>query len=218
MTRTLLAAAGFAALALSLSVSSASAAPMRIVQDAQYRNGPTVESTVIGSIRGGTIVEVGQCNTDFCLVTGPGINGYVGIGYLAQVGPNPPPQQPQPQPNPQPLPQPPQPNNPGPGFSFDFNLGGNGGFNNDDDFDEARVCFFDRANFAGKYFCAYEGDAVDALPDSWNDRISSIAIDGGLTVLVCRNDDFEGTCREIDSDIKKLPTSINDRISSLEVY
>lgn len=80
-----------------------------------------------------------------------------------------------------------------------------------------QVCFYDRANFQGEGFCAPDGYAIDELPDGWNDRISSIQIPRGHSVEVCRNAEFAGTCQSFDRDVKRLPSRLNDRVTSLEV-
>jgi hypothetical protein len=81
----------------------------------------------------------------------------------------------------------------------------------------SQVCFYDRTNFRGEGFCAPVGYAIEELPEGWNDRISSISIPAGLSVEVCRNAEFAGSCQSFDEDVSRLPSRLNDRVTSLEV-
>lgn len=97
---------------------------------------------------------------------------------------------------------------------------------------EPRVTFFEKANFKGEAMTLYPGMIIDNLDGSSfsggrraNDRISSIAIEGPVEVLVYEHAHRGGrVLRLTDSvrnlDQRPLPDTAgtwNDRISSIEV-
>jgi hypothetical protein len=200
-------AAGFALLAM---VGAASASPAQITQNTNVLNG---DGGVIGSLSAGTSVDMEYCANGNCRVNGGGLRGWVPQGVLAAA--------------PAPAPQPPSGgggggnNNNGPSFSFDFGFGNpppRPPRYNPPPRRNAEVCFYERTNFRGRSFCVGEGEADNRLSQRWNDSISSITIDRGLTVEVCSDNRMRGTCADIDRDVSRLPRSLDDRISSYQVY
>jgi hypothetical protein len=210
MTRLIRLAAAVAALVVGLAVAPALAAPNAYVtKDADVLKNPNPASTVISSVYKGDAVTLLDCKNNFCLVKEE--KGWVkqsALGALKQGKPSSAP------------------------FSFSFGIGGDGkpsiqiGVGNggpgiivDDEDDEvAEVCFYKSKNFQGSALCTEPGDSDDALSGSWDDNISSIEISDDVEVLVCRNEDFEGACATITSSKKSLPASLDNRISSYEVY
>jgi Bacterial SH3 domain len=76
---------------LVLSAVSAAAAPALAVNNVNLRQGPGTTYTVIMTIPGGSNVDVGDCNGQWCQVTFEGQNGYAIATSLDQGGGAPPP-------------------------------------------------------------------------------------------------------------------------------
>lgn len=83
---------------------------------------------------------------------------------------------------------------------------------------QAAACFFADFGFQGASFCLNAGATVGLLDANWNDRISSLRIDPGLTVQVCRDGNFGGWCDEYTGAVPQLPGGRNDAISSIRVF
>lgn len=80
------------------------------------------------------------------------------------------------------------------------------------------ACFYEHADFDGRYFCAPVGSATEQVPASINDRISSIRVFGNAEVIVFRNRNFDGQSRTFTSNVKDLRSAgFNDRLSSFRV-
>ena len=110
-------------------------------------------------------------------------------------------------------------------FNFSIIIGPGGGgivlddVTEPDDEDEvAEVCFYKGANYTGANFCVEDGDYDDDIPGSFDNNIESILISGGLTVEVCTDDSLDGTCRTYTASKPSLPSSVNNKITSYEVY
>lgn len=81
---------------------------------------------------------------------------------------------------------------------------------------QARVCFYQHADFQGDRICARPGEARRSLPD-FNNVISSITIRGGARVTVCEHERFAGRCRTYRNDTRYIGDRMNDRISSYRI-
>lgn len=80
------------------------------------------------------------------------------------------------------------------------------------------ACFYQDADFEGRYFCVPVGRTLDRVPRGTNDEISSIRIFGNAEVTVFRADDMRGDSRRFSSSIRNLKyVGFNDRISSVAV-
>lgn len=80
------------------------------------------------------------------------------------------------------------------------------------------VCFYEDADFEGRYFCVRAGEDVRFLPDGMNDRISSIRVFGRAEVVVYKDGRFEGRTSRFDGDVRNLRRmGWNDVISSVRV-
>jgi len=78
------------------------------------------------------------------------------------------------------------------------------------------VCFYEDANFGGRYFCSPAGSSMTQVAN--NDRISSIRIFGDAVATVYRDSNFRGQSRVIDSSVNNLRSvGFNDRISSFQI-
>lgn len=81
----------------------------------------------------------------------------------------------------------------------------------------AEVCFYDKSNFGGQSFCMEPGDVANKLPANWDNRISSLTIEGDISVDLCSDKNLYGTCGTFSSDSKNLPAKLNNKVSSVEV-
>jgi len=76
------------------------------------------------------------------------------------------------------------------------------------------VCFFESANYTGASFCMNPGQSYATLPSGWDNRITSIRVEAGATVQVCRDTEFWGWCEQLTSSVPQLFGDRNDAISS----
>lgn len=86
--------------------------------------------------------------------------------------------------------------------------------------DSSPVAVYKDVNFNGRFLGLEEGEVtIQELRDSvGNDRISSITIEPGYSVLACQNSGLRGRCEIFTSDTSDLRTiSFNDVISSLSI-
>ena len=67
----------------------------------------------------------------------------------------------------------------------------------------------------GAAFCIDDGQTYATLPAGWNDRISSIRVEQGATVQVCRETEFWGWCEQLTNSVPQLFGDRNDAISSV---
>lgn len=81
-----------------------------------------------------------------------------------------------------------------------------------------RVCFYEHAEFRGARICFEAGERVASLPGDWNNRISSVRLEGGVEARVCERSGFRGWCETIQRNLPRLRDFHNDEISSVEVY
>ncbi len=81
------------------------------------------------------------------------------------------------------------------------------------------VCFYENAGFQGRSFCLEDGQGIDDLGyNGFNDRISSIYINGFVDVTVCQNSFKSGPCRIYTSSVRNLKhQGFNDNISSIQI-
>lgn len=80
----------------------------------------------------------------------------------------------------------------------------------------SRACFYGDWDLAGPSFCLNPGQDLRSLDANWNDRISSIRIEGGAEVLACEHFDYDGRCATYRTSVGRL-TGANDVISSIRV-
>lgn len=82
----------------------------------------------------------------------------------------------------------------------------------------SRACFYEHADFQGARICFDRGEGAARLPQQWNDRISSIRLEGGAQARVCEHENFGGWCQTVRRDIRRFPQQYNDQITAIEVY
>ncbi|MHA1559107.1 MAG: SH3 domain-containing protein, partial [Alphaproteobacteria bacterium] len=54
----------------------------------------------------------------------------------------------------------------------------------------ARVCFFENAGYGSASFCIEPGQSYAVMPAGWDNRITSIEVEAGHSVQVCRDNNF----------------------------
>jgi hypothetical protein len=200
---------------------SAFAAPAYVVANADVYNGPGSQYGSTGQIiTRGMNIDAYCDGSGWCEMKAYNgrLTGWVqqsAVGFNAQPQPQPQPvpnpqpwpqPQPQPQPWPQPQPQPwpqPQPPRPQPVPPPVY--------------EEAGACFYSERNFRGSSFCVDQGEEYTRLR-AWNDRIRSVEVFGGARVDMCTDPNLFGSCVTLRSDTSRLPSGIDRRASSFEVY
>lgn len=198
---------------------AAFAVPASTLVTMDLRSGPGLNFPISAQMYAQKTVDA-QCQSDgWCHITGGGIAGWTTIDTLAirdvtrprpqpQPQPQPPrpqpqpqpwpwPPQPQPQPWPQPQPQPPRPRPPV--------------------YQPAEACFYSERNFGGSSFCLEVGESLNSFR-TWDNRIRSVEISGRATVDLCSDRNFYGNCVTIRSNTARLPSQLDRRASSVEVY
>ena len=168
--------------------------------------GPGFETGYAGTIRANTPVTLDHCESNFCMVYYGTQTIWVEQQYVAQAP------RPQPQPQPQPLPQPqpnpgwpwpqPQPPRPTPPPVVD---------------DAPGACFYSERNFRGTSFCIDEGESFTRLRN-WDNMIRSVEVFGGARVDLCSDSNYRGYCVTLRRDTSRLPSELDRRASSIDVY
>jgi hypothetical protein len=79
------------------------------------------------------------------------------------------------------------------------------------------ACFYEDAEFRGRYFCVPRGATYVSLPAGFNDRISSIRVIGA-GVRLYQDRDFRGRSTDVRGDVRNLRGSWRDTVSSIRVY
>lgn len=82
-----------------------------------------------------------------------------------------------------------------------------------------KVCFHDDANFSGESLCLPSGTvARDLALLGWDDRISSISINGNVSVNVCRDRNFASYCELVTQSQVNVNRLLNNSASSWQVW
>jgi len=171
------------------------------------RSGPSTGYQVVDTLYPGEQVEVSECQGGWCYVQHPGPDGWVSGNYLDIAN--------RPQPRPQPQPSPGRPDcdfglSVGPGGpDFSIRCG-----DNPPPVRAPRVCFYDGPGYTGARFCVRAGQSDSSLPGYWNDRITSVRIEGGAQATLCRNFGYGGFCRTLYGSEARLGRFLNNRVSS----
>jgi len=80
-----------------------------------------------------------------------------------------------------------------------------------------QACFYSEFNFTGQYFCLDRNQSLSYVGNNWNDMISSIRVDQGVTVQVCGEADFAGFCEQYTASQAFLPPGRDNAVSSIRV-
>jgi Bacterial SH3 domain/Peptidase inhibitor family I36 len=187
------------------------------------RQGPGPGYAVVDVLHHGDEVDIIECTPGWCHVDKPGPNGWVSKSYLALVGGGDDDDD--------------DDDNSGddsPNVGISIGVGPNGpsfGISVGDDDGApapapdpfptpspavAQVCFYSGSGYSGSNFCTVSGDYDDNLAGSWNNNISSISIEGSLSVYVCDDANYgPGNCQNYSSSKSSLG-GLNNKISSYQ--
>ncbi len=81
-----------------------------------------------------------------------------------------------------------------------------------------KVCFYNGINYTGSKFCVNAGTNNNKLVGYWNNRISSLKVDSGASVTICRNYYYGGACLSYNNNMPVLPAIINNQTSSFQTF
>ena len=80
------------------------------------------------------------------------------------------------------------------------------------------ACFYEDADFRGRYFCVRQGERLSTIPRDLGDKISSVRLMGAAEATVFRDADMRGRSARFISDVRNLKREgWNDQISSIDV-
>jgi len=199
--------AALAAVAALATATAALAAPAAATGAVNVRTGPGTSYAKVDTLAKGEIVDVIQCQSGWCYIEHDGPDGWVSANYLGAVGNTP---------------DKPDVNfqigvGPG-GIQFGFGVGDNSITFTPPAAPVPQICLHDGANYTGAKNCYPVGTVINSLPGFWNDRASSISVQAGATVTVCRHAGFAGVCQTYNSNKPTLPVLLNNNITAIEVY
>lgn len=211
--RTLVLAAAMSIAGLFGSVSASFAADAVATTALNVRSGPGTGYGVVGVLQANQVVQILQCNgaNTWCEVQDRTLRGWASSRYLRPVeggGPGTPTR-----------PAPPViSGQPGVGITintpnFSFSIGSGRPL---PPTAAGRICFFEQADYAGRSFCAIDGDGARVMERFWDDRIRSARVEGNISATVCTRTNFNGRCAVIDRSVRNLG-SLADDISSFYV-
>ncbi len=80
------------------------------------------------------------------------------------------------------------------------------------------VCFYKGNNYTGARACMTPDLVRPNMSSSWDNAVSSITVSGDAKVKLCQGTNFTGLCQIYSGDVAVLPSSLNNKISSYEVF
>ena len=81
------------------------------------------------------------------------------------------------------------------------------------------VCLYEGRNFTGASICGKSGFVVhDFLLLRADNRFSSVAIEGNVSVVLCRDREFKSYCERINASEASLHGFLDNNVSSMRVY
>lgn len=81
------------------------------------------------------------------------------------------------------------------------------------------ICFYDGTNYSGASVCLDSGHvARDLLLLGWDNRISSVSIEGAVSVNLCRDREFTSYCELIAESQPNVNRLLNNAASSWQVW
>lgn len=80
------------------------------------------------------------------------------------------------------------------------------------------ACLYRNANFGGASTCSTTAERVDALPPGMQNRVSSIRLADGWSLIACNQPGLAGFCRQVVADEASLGPALNDRLASYQVF
>ena len=79
------------------------------------------------------------------------------------------------------------------------------------------VCFFENARFRGREYCIGRAGPPSLVPDHLNNRISSVLVPRGMSVVLCDGRRMNKACLRIDRDMAYVGDRWDNRFSSFRV-
>ena len=164
--------------------------PAVTTTNVNMRVGPGTSYGVVEVLRGGERVEIVRCTGGWCLTDFGRQRGWISQSFLRPVI-----------------------SSPGPGGPNWGGGGGGGGGN----IAWGRACFYEDLHFRGRSFCLRQGESDRSL-GRWENRISSIAVEGRQTwVDVCSDRNFRN-CSTFDRNVPVLNFRLQQNVSSVRVH
>lgn len=81
------------------------------------------------------------------------------------------------------------------------------------------VCFYDGASYSGESVCLPSGAvARDLVLLGWDNRVSSISIQGSVSVNICRDREFTSYCELVTASQPSVNRLLNNAASSWQVW
>lgn len=200
------------------SAGAAFAAPAQSTTTLNIRSGPGTGYNVVDVLFSGEVVDVTECAANnWCYIEHDGPDGWVSASYLAPAGGAPAPDSPSSSdckpsivigPNPSFTLD-------CPGGSISVGPGGPAAPPAAPAPGPGQVCFYTDPGFTGTAYCTGPTQ-LNALGPAYNDKFSSLRINGNLTAKLCVNTNLGGFCNEFTNDTN-LGGFLNDKASSLKV-
>lgn len=172
------------------------------------RTGPGTSFNVVDTLYTGEIVEVTECEPGgWCYIEHSGPNGWVSSSYLTMAPPS-------------------GGGTSDPDCSLSFTIGPDGPSLSIVCGDAPvppvppvanKACFYVNANYSGARFCQGVGTR-NSLNATFNNRISSVSLQGAARAKLCVNNNLGGFCRIVSNNVAALGPVINNRASSLVVF
>ncbi|MCB1518893.1 MAG: SH3 domain-containing protein [Hyphomicrobiaceae bacterium] len=184
-----LAAISLAVLTWIVTASSALAIPATAKSPVNVRTGPSTSYNRVDTLDEGELVDITECKDGWCFIEHDGPDGWVSGNYLIQ-DPN------------AVLPDIEEDGAPTPTSEPQPNA------------DVPRVCFYAGTDFTGNHGCISAGTQDEQMTGYWNDKISSIQVESGASITVCRDWFFKGFCETYDASVSSLNGFLNHQISS----
>lgn len=173
---------------VTMALAQVGSGPAIATTNVNMRFGPSTNDPVVAVIRTGDQVMVNRCSGGWCLVDFGRDRGWISQSFLRPLI-----------------------SGPGPGQG-----GGNRPGGPIIDIGRGSACFYEDLRFRGRSFCLQQGES-DASLGRWENRISSIGIDGRLTIVeVCTDRGFRN-CSMFTSDVPVLNFMLQQNISSVRV-
>jgi hypothetical protein len=178
--------------ATALDVAQVSSGAAIVTTNVNMREGPGTNFPVVSVLRSGEQVQVNNCRSNWCLVDFGRDRGWISQSFLRTIIASPGPGSPRP-PIGGPI------FGPGPVIGL------------------GRACFFESADFRGRSFCLRQGEEDNNL-GRWDNRITSILIEGRRTSVEACTDRRFRDCRTFVRSVPLIDSRMQQNISAVSVW